>query len=477
MAEVDDLSFESLTFGDDKPNDIRDDDDEKKLSDQFKESEEPEKNVLFISAASYSDKLNSTAVIKLAEIIGDLKAHNFREKQSFGFVQFIDSEAYDKAVEKLSDVEVDGTRIFAEKCPRITPGRDPRTHESNSAFKTATLVLKNLPFQLKQEKLEEMLNTYSTKPLNVSYLYDGTGMFRGMAFVKYKEIEHATQVFEALNNLDISGRKVRVEYKRVMKESENTQDADEKKIQDQLNSFRSNGQINELAFPAGSSYQKKQIRHIAEKLGLGHYTSGEFIVIKKSDSSAASSLSSSYGSRSHHDSHHAGSYKSSGDHSSYKGSNDHHSKPDSYKESSSFGGRSGSVSSGSVPKNSGQAQDIKGRRRGASDAKEMSRNSQHSYEANHMDKYMSQSPGININRGHGNSFSASSPGLGGQYLKSPPNNIPMGSSPTYRNSVLLMNRPNEGIQPIRQPKGPDGTTGFTDDYRAARGKKLDHTQV
>jgi len=54
-------------------------------------------------------------------------------------------------------------------------------------------------------------------------------MFRGMAFVKYKEIEHATSVFANLNNLDISGRKVRVEYKRVAKENEQTVDAEEKK--------------------------------------------------------------------------------------------------------------------------------------------------------------------------------------------------------------------------------------------------------
>jgi hypothetical protein len=47
--------------------------------------------------------------------------------------------------------------VIVEKCVKITPGRDPRTHESTSEFKNSTLVFKNLPFQLKQEKLEEML--------------------------------------------------------------------------------------------------------------------------------------------------------------------------------------------------------------------------------------------------------------------------------------------------------------------------------
>jgi len=483
MAE-DDLSFESLTFGDDKSQDDDDDLKDKKIS-EFKESEEPEKNVLFISAASYSDKINSISVIKFAETFGELKNHNFRDKQSFGFVQFADDQAYERAVEKMNDMDVEGTRVFVEKCIRITPGRDPRTHEANSEFKNSTLVLKNLPFQLKQEKLEELLNQLTVKPLNVSYLYDGTGMFRGMAFVKYKEIEHAASVFESLNNLDITGRKVRVEYKRVTKESENTQDADEKKIQDQLNSFRANAQINELAFPAGSSYQKKQIRHIAEKLGLGHYTSGEFIVIKKSDSASASS---SYGS------YHGSSYG----HPQYipkdqkNSQGDSHGKSDSWKDSGSFGGR-GSSGVGSLKGGQGnsmglgqgqqgQGQDIKGRRRGQSDA---SKSNQHSYENGHLDKYhlspreRSESQGITINRSHGShggSFSAQSPSnfsmspLG--HLKSPPNTISMGSSPTYRNSAARMVRADEGvIQPVRQPRGPDGTTGFSDDYRQQRGKR------
>lgn len=465
MAE-DDLSFESLTFGDDKSNDFREDGANKeKLN--AEESEEPQQNVLFISAASYSDKLNSAAVIKYVEGLGELKSHNFRDKQSFGFVQFADDQAYERAIEKINEVEVDGTRIFAEKCTRITPGRDPRTHEANSDFKNSTLVLKNLPFQLKQEKLEEILNALTTKPLNVSYLYDGTGMFRGMAFVKYKEIEHATNVFEALNNLDISGRKVRVEYKRVTKESENTQDADEKKIQDQLNSFKSNVQINELAFPAGSSYQKKQIRHIAEKLGLGHYTSGEFIVIKKSES--GSTPASSYG-----NSYHSGSSHGHSSHSQYipKGQNqDMYGKSDSWKDSGSYGMRSHSVSSGS---SKNQGQEIKGRSRRQSDATRPERsNSQHSYENNFSPRDANQ--GINIQRNHGGSFSAQSPGVSMSplgHLRSPPNTFSMGSSPTYRNSAARMVRAEDGvIQPIRQPRGPDGTTGFSEDYRQQRGKK------
>jgi RNA recognition motif-containing protein len=91
------------------------------------------------------------------------------------------------------------------------------------------------------------------KPQSVSYLYDGTGMFRGMAFVKYKEIEQATKVFNAINNMDINSRKLRVEYKRKVAEAEVEDNAT--KLYDQLNTFRQNNAITELAFPCGSSFQ------------------------------------------------------------------------------------------------------------------------------------------------------------------------------------------------------------------------------
>lgn len=121
------------------------------------------------------------------------------------------------AIEDLNGTVVEGAKLQIEHCDKITPGRDPRTHNANSEFKNVTLVLKNLPFQLKQEKLEEILNGFKYKPQNVSYLYDPSGMFRGMAFVKYKETEHATRVFEEMNDMDILGRRVRIEYKRKTK--------------------------------------------------------------------------------------------------------------------------------------------------------------------------------------------------------------------------------------------------------------------
>jgi len=421
MAEVGELSFESLTFGGDGGDDDRE---ENESFDKSEGTGEEEKYVMFISAEDYNDKLNPQTVMKIAEAFGPLKTTNFREKQSFGFLQFNEEVAYEKALEKLNGLELDGTRLSVERVRRITPGRDPRTHNPNSEFKTATLVLKNLPFQLKQEKLEELLTSYEVKPLNVSYLYDGTGMFRGMAFVKYKEVEHAAKVFGKLNGYDISGRKIRVEYKRLVKEPENAAD-EEKKLGDALKSFNTNPQLHELAFPAGSSYQKKTLRQIAEKMGLGHFTSGDFIVIKKKDD---------------HRTEHRDIPK--------KQQHDTEHKSDSFKD---------------------KGKPIQGRRRTGSES-----NPRNSFGASPDDKFMSASP----HKFSGDKQMSSSRSVGTSPFMKPmtltavsPSSL--GTSPTYKNSVAILHRiEGGGMQPIRQPRGPDGSNGFSEEYQKNRAKSL-----
>jgi len=413
MAEVGELSFESLTFGGD------DNREENESFDNSEGSGEDEKYVMFLSAEDYNDKLNPQTVMKIAEACGPLKTTNFREKQSFGFLQFTDEVSYEKAIEKFGGLELDGTKISVERVNRITPGRDPRTHDPNSDFKTATLVLKNLPFQLKQEKLEELLASFDVKPLNVSYLYDGTGMFRGMAFVKYKEVDHASKVFAKLNGYDISGRKIRVEYKRLVKEPENAAD-EEKKLGDALKSFNNNGQLHELAFPAGSSYQKKTLRQIAEKMGLGHFTSGDFIVIKKKED---------------HRTDHRDIPK--------KQQHDTEHKPDSFKD---------------------KGKPIQGRRRSESGS-----NPRNSFGASPDDKFLSASPHKFTDKQSSRSV-GTSPFLKPMTLTSvSPSSL--GTSPTYKNSVAILHRvEGGGMQPVRQPRGPDGTNGFSDEYQKNRSK-------
>jgi RNA recognition motif-containing protein len=91
-----------------------------------------------------------------------------------------------------------------------------------------------------------------------------------MAFVKFKEIEHGTKVFEMMNGMDINGRKVRIEYKRKVKEVEVPLDDDVDKLSETLQNFTT-GSLTEIAFPCSSSFQRKHLHQLAENFGLGHY--------------------------------------------------------------------------------------------------------------------------------------------------------------------------------------------------------------
>jgi len=88
------------------------------------------------------------------------------------------------------------------------------TNSTTAEPKNQTIVLKNLPFQLKHEKLLEILVKANIKPQYVRYHHDPNGTFRGIAFVKYPSLEEAMKAVNIIASMDISGRRVRVEYKK-----------------------------------------------------------------------------------------------------------------------------------------------------------------------------------------------------------------------------------------------------------------------
>jgi hypothetical protein len=161
--------------------------------------------------------LDATALLEAITTLrlpGETLRHWHREGQHFCFVEFSRDVDTADVAKRISALTIGGVALSAEQCRRITPGRDPRTHRATSEFKSSTLVLKNLPFQLRQETLTDILNRMPCAPASINYHYDATGAFRGMAFVKYATVDDAYKVFNELNGLDIMNRALRVEYKR-----------------------------------------------------------------------------------------------------------------------------------------------------------------------------------------------------------------------------------------------------------------------
>lgn len=78
------------------------------------------------------------------------------------------------------------------------------------------IVIKNIPFAVKKEQLVElMVNMNLPLPYAFNYHFDN-GVFRGLAFANFTSPNETEQVIQALNHMELSGRKLRVEYKKML---------------------------------------------------------------------------------------------------------------------------------------------------------------------------------------------------------------------------------------------------------------------
>lgn len=82
------------------------------------------------------------------------------------------------------------------------------------------IVIKNIPFSVKRDSLLAILDNLDIpKPYAFNYHFDN-GIFRGLAFANYRTAEEADLVYQSVNGFEVSGRKLRVEYKKVMPAAE-----------------------------------------------------------------------------------------------------------------------------------------------------------------------------------------------------------------------------------------------------------------
>ncbi|EJD02116.1 uncharacterized protein FOMMEDRAFT_124369 [Fomitiporia mediterranea MF3/22] len=83
------------------------------------------------------------------------------------------------------------------------------------------IVIKNIPFNVKRETLLDIIASLSIPtPYAFNYHLDAQGAFRGLAFANFRQPQDADAVVAALNGFDVQGRKLRVEYKKVLQAGE-----------------------------------------------------------------------------------------------------------------------------------------------------------------------------------------------------------------------------------------------------------------
>ena len=96
-----------------------------------------------------------------------------------------------------------------------TSNRDDDSDSDDELIPTA-IVIKNIPFAIKKEQLLDVMTKLNLPlPYAFNYHFDN-GVFRGLAFANFTLTNETSQVVNLLNGREIGGRKLRVEYKKML---------------------------------------------------------------------------------------------------------------------------------------------------------------------------------------------------------------------------------------------------------------------
>ncbi|KAH9925268.1 uncharacterized protein B0H18DRAFT_877191 [Fomitopsis serialis] len=138
--------------------------------------------------------------------------------------------------------------------PPVTPGT-PSLGADDEIIPTA-IVIKNIPFNVKRETLLDIISSLAIPtPYAFNYHLDQSGQFRGLAFANFRQSTDADAVVAALNGFDVQGRKLRVEYKKVLQAGEKERIEREKAIR-RMKSMQLEKEQQALAHQATTPYDE-----------------------------------------------------------------------------------------------------------------------------------------------------------------------------------------------------------------------------
>ncbi|KAM5458543.1 Peptidyl-prolyl cis-trans isomerase pin4 [Microsporum audouinii] len=94
--------------------------------------------------------------------------------------------------------------------------RAENAHDTDDELIPTAIVIKNIPFAVKKEQLIQLMTEMNLPlPYAFNYHFDN-GVFRGLAFANFTSAEETATVIELLNHFELQGRKLRVEYKKML---------------------------------------------------------------------------------------------------------------------------------------------------------------------------------------------------------------------------------------------------------------------
>ncbi|KAF2790828.1 hypothetical protein K505DRAFT_75317 [Melanomma pulvis-pyrius CBS 109.77] len=125
--------------------------------------------------------------------------------------------------------------------------QDTFSHEVEEELIPTAIVIKNIPFAVKKEQLVQLMTDLRLPlPYAFNYHFDN-GVFRGLAFANFTTAEETASVIDTMNHFELHGRKLRVEYKKMLPLAERERIEREKRER--------RGQLEEQHRPMGGNLQ------------------------------------------------------------------------------------------------------------------------------------------------------------------------------------------------------------------------------
>ncbi|KAK6528780.1 hypothetical protein TWF694_004017 [Orbilia ellipsospora] len=126
------------------------------------------------------------------------------------------------------------------------------TRSDDDELIPTAIVIKNIPFAVKKEQLVQLMTDLDLPlPYAFNYHFDN-GVFRGLAFANFTTAEETATVINVLNHFELQGRKLRVEYKKMLPLAERERIEREKRER--------RGQLEEQHRPTVAA-QQQQLQH------------------------------------------------------------------------------------------------------------------------------------------------------------------------------------------------------------------------
>ena len=97
---------------------------------------------------------------------------------------------------------------------------DVMNPEPDEELIPTAIVIKNIPFAIKKEQLVQIMTDMGLPlPYAFNYHFDN-GVFRGLAFANFTNPDETATVINEMNHFELNGRKLRVEYKKMLPAAE-----------------------------------------------------------------------------------------------------------------------------------------------------------------------------------------------------------------------------------------------------------------